>query len=169
MTSNLIRRAEVKDIPRIAEIIVFGKRVAYRKIFNNDMVSFNQLQVMGLAEKYYRDNKLLESMLVYDDGIVKGIINGRKRKDGIEICDFYVEPFFRGCGIGTQLLEQVVLDAVWKKEKRVYLWVIEENAEARRFYEKNGFSAAGKTNIIEGTDKLDVYYEIALCEDRKGP
>ena len=29
----MIRAAQQKDIPRIAEIIVFGKRVAYRDIF----------------------------------------------------------------------------------------------------------------------------------------
>ena len=32
----MIRQADKQDIPRIAEIIVFGKRVAYRPIFAND-------------------------------------------------------------------------------------------------------------------------------------
>lgn len=39
----MIRQADKQDISRIAEIIVFGKRVAYRSIFENDYVSFNEL------------------------------------------------------------------------------------------------------------------------------
>ena len=46
----MIRQANKLDIPRIAEIIVFGKRVAYRSIFENDYVSFNELQVVHLYE-----------------------------------------------------------------------------------------------------------------------
>ena len=46
----MIRHANKQDIPRIAEIIVFGKRVAYRPIFENDYVSFNELQVVHLYE-----------------------------------------------------------------------------------------------------------------------
>ena len=48
----MIRHANKQDIPRIAEIIVFGKRVAYRPIFENDYVSFNELQVVQLYEEY---------------------------------------------------------------------------------------------------------------------
>ena len=33
----MIRKANKQDIPRIAEIIVFGKRTAYRTIFQNDI------------------------------------------------------------------------------------------------------------------------------------
>jgi len=80
----MIRKATLQDIPRIAEIIVFGKRVAYRTIFNNDVVSFNELQVL------------------------------------------------------------------------------EENLSARRFYEANGFQENGETCLVEGTDKIDRYYELLL-------
>lgn len=47
----MIRQAGKQDIPRIAEIIVFGKRVAYRSIFKNDCGSFNELQVVQLYEE----------------------------------------------------------------------------------------------------------------------
>lgn len=91
-----------EDIPRIAEIIVFGKRVAYRPIFNNDIVSFNELQVIDLIEKYRNEPALIDNMLVYDDGIIKGVINQILKDATIEICDFYVEPFFKRNGIGKK-------------------------------------------------------------------
>ena len=37
---NMIRKAKVEDISRIAEILVFVKRMDYRSIFNNDDYSF---------------------------------------------------------------------------------------------------------------------------------
>lgn len=36
----MIRKAKVEDISRIAEILVFVKRMDYRSIFNNDDYSF---------------------------------------------------------------------------------------------------------------------------------
>lgn len=158
----MVRNAEARDIPRIAEIIIFGKRVAYRDIFQNDAVSFQELQVVSLTGHYNKNHKLLEQMLVYDDGIVKGVINRQRRADAIEICEFYVEPFFLGQGIGTQLLDKTVQEARQQGKFSIYLWVIAENQKAREFYEAHGFSASGKTAVIEGTDKLDMHYEMLV-------
>lgn len=158
----MIRRATMQDVSRIAEIIVFGKRVAYRPIFKNDIVSFNELQVVDLAEEYRNNPALIENMLVYDDGIVKGVINRVLKEDTVEICELYVEPFFKGNGIGKVLIQQVISDAKTDKKNRIFLWVIEENFPARKFYENNGFVANGQTCLIEGTTKTDVCYELTL-------
>ena len=98
----MIRKATVQDISRIAEIIVFGKRVAYRPIFQNDQVSFNEMQVVSLWEEYKESPESIENMWVYDDSIVKGVINCKPVGDEAEICEFYVEPFFKGQGIGRK-------------------------------------------------------------------
>ncbi len=158
----MLRKATMQDIPRIAEIIVFGKRVAYRSIFNNDVVSFNELQVINLVEEYRNNSTLVDNMLVYDDGIIKGVINRVFENDTVEICEFYVEPFFKGKGIGKELIKQVISEARTSKRNRIFLWVIEDNLSARRFYENNGFIANGKTCLIEGTTKTDMCYELML-------
>ena len=106
-----IRNAKTQDIPRIAEILVFGKRVAYRQIFKNDIVSFNEIQVLKIAEEYKNNPSLLKDMIVFDDGILKAIINLRYEIHSAEISDFYVEPFFKGQGIGRQMIEYVVSEA----------------------------------------------------------
>ena len=160
----MIRKAVPQDIPRIAEIIVFGKRTAYRPIFQNDSVSFNELQVCRLAEEYAHDLGRLQHMLVYDDGILRGVINRKYDKDRMEICDFYVDPFFTGRGIGRSLMEYVIRNAGQELFHTIFLWVIAENTKARIFYERNGFVTNGKTVLIEGTDKLDLYYERQLTE-----
>jgi len=158
----MIRKAQIQDIPRIAEIIVFGKRVAYRSIFNNDVVSFNELQVMDLVEKYHSDLSLIDDMIVYDDGIVKGVINRRYVGEDVELCEFYVEPFFKGNGIGRELIQYVINEAGNAHMKRIFLWVIKDNLSARKFYEANGFKESGETCLIEGTTKWDMCYEKVL-------
>ena len=85
----MLRKATMQDVPRIAEIIVFGKRVAYRPIFNNDVVSFNELQVINLVEKYRNNPQAVDNMFVYDDGIIKGVINRIYKDDTVEIYDQY--------------------------------------------------------------------------------
>lgn len=161
----MIRKADQQDIPRIAEIIVFGKRVAYRPIFQNDHVSFNELQVVRLYEEYKNNPDRLDGMLLYDDGIIKGVINGQpvdENIDMIEITDFYVDPFFVGQGIGTLLIDALIRQVRLGRKKgihKIVLWVIKDNVKARKFYEANGFVNSGKTRIIEGTAKEDCCYE----------
>lgn len=158
----MVRKASMQDVSRIAEIIVFGKRVAYRPIFNNDVVSFNELQVINLIEEYRSNPALVDNMLVYDDGIIKGVINRIFKDDSVEICEFYIEPFFKGNGIGKELIWQVILEARTSKKNKIFLWVIEDNLSARKFYENNGFIASGETCLIEGTTKTDMCYELIL-------
>lgn len=158
----MVRKATLQDISRIAEIIIFGKRVAYRPIFQNDYVSFQEMQVLGIIEALRESPKLMENMLIYDDGIVKGVINQRVMDGEVEICEFYVEPFFKRQGIGRALMRQVIVGAKLAGKQRVFLWVIQENLAARRFYEAQGFVATGETCLIEGTDKVDMCYALWL-------
>ena len=158
----MVRKATNQDISRIAEIIVFGKRVAYRSIFRNDEVSFNEMQVIPLWEEYKENPENLNNMRVFDDGIVKGAINCKPVGDEVEICEFYVEPFFKGQGIGRKLLEHVIAESKEGGKSRIFLWALEENGAARRFYEANGFRASGEICLVEGTDKVDMGYEYVL-------
>lgn len=158
----MIRPAEAKDLSRIAEIIVFGKRVAYRDIFQNDYFSFKELQVMDLVETYRDNPELMKHMLVYDDGIVKGVINRKYHENAVEISEFYIEPVFKRQGIGRKLLQYILEEERKMQRDKIYLWVVEENLPARRFYEANGLKASGATCLIEDTDKTDICYEMKL-------
>ena len=147
---SLIRKAIAEDISRIAEILVFVKRMNYRSIFQNDAVSFGEIQVIPVAEEY-SDPKILENIRVYEsDGIVKGLI----RIVGKELVELYVEHFFQGQGIGTELIEYA------KEEFDVrYLWVLEKNTDAIRFYEANGFHITDNKKLEEGTPEYKVMME----------
>ena len=145
----MIRKAETKDISRIAEILVFTKRMKYRSIFHNDEYSFNGLQVVKVADEF-KDPKLLEKVWVYDDSIVKGMIH----LEGKEIAELYVDYFFWKEGIGSKLIE-------FAKEKFDVksVWTLEKNGDAIRFYEAQGFKLNGKRKIEEGTPEYIVMLE----------
>ena len=145
----MIRKAEPKDISRIAEILVLTKRMKYRSIFNNDEYSFNGLQVVKVADEF-KDPELLDKVWVYDDGIVKGMIH----LEGKEIAELYVDYFFWKEGIGSKLIE-------FAKEKFDVksVWTLEKNGDAIRFYEAHGFKLNGKRQLEEGTPEYIVMLE----------
>ena len=145
----MIRKAEPKDLSRIAEILVFTKRMKYRAIFHNDEYSFNELQVVKVADEF-KDPELLDKVWVYDDGIVKGMIH----LEGKEIAELYVDYFFWKEGIGSKLVE-------FAKEKSdaKFVWTLEKNDDAIRFYVPHGFKLNGKRQLEEGTPEFIVMLE----------
>ncbi|MBP3701119.1 MAG: GNAT family N-acetyltransferase, partial [Lachnospiraceae bacterium] len=60
-----IRKATREDIPRIAEILVFTKRVNYQPIFQNDAYSFGELTVFAVAQEWMDDPVRLSQTWVY--------------------------------------------------------------------------------------------------------
>ncbi len=154
----MVRAAEKRDLARIAEIIVFGKRTAYRSIFQNDRVSFNEITVVGLYDYLTAADSRWERMLVWDDGIVKGVVGA----EGTELFDFYVEPVFQGQGVGTALLDALCARARAQGSAFVEAWVIRDNWKARRFYERHGFVPTGAERPIEGTSVWDTHYRKEL-------
>lgn len=144
-----IRKAAARDLSRIAEILVFVKRIKYRPIFQNDAYSFGELQVLSVAEEYAKPDILLQ-IWVYDDGIVKGMIH----IDGPEIRELYVDFFFQGQGIGAALMEFAK-----NRYSARSLWALEKNEDAIRFYERHGFRKTGVKKLEEGTTEYLILLE----------
>ena len=65
---------------------------------------------------------------------------------------------FKGQGIGRALQQYLCDEAVKQHKKTLYAWVLKENTPARRFYERNGFTADGREELVEGTTAYLVCY-----------
>lgn len=137
----MIRQATTQDLSRIAEILVFVKRMKFRPIFQDDDYSFNELRVLTVA-KQYSSPEILDRIWIYDDGIVKGLIHIVDN----EIVELYVDYFFQNQGIGSQLIEYAISHFPVR-----FLWAIEKNTDAIRFYRRHGFRVTDQKKFEEGT------------------
>ena len=138
---SFVRKASMNDLSRIAEIQIFNYRLFFYPIFKSDDYYFNELRVPALMQEY---ESSLDSLYVYDDGVVKGFI----KIEGTYIAKLFVEPVLQNASIGSQLLEYAI-----KEHNADHLWTLEKNAKAIRFYERHGFSVTGEKKPEEGTSE----------------
>ena len=143
---NNVRKADRKDLARIAEIQIFNYRLFFYPIFRSDEYYFEELQVPSLMKKYEAE---LDSLYVYDDGVVKGFI----KIEETYIARLFVEPVLQNASIGSRLLEYAVTE-----HQADHLWVLEKNEKAIRFYERHGFSATGERKPEDGTDEFLILF-----------
>ena len=92
----MIRKANDKDLARIAEIQIFNYRLYFYPIFQADEYYFEELQVPSLMKEY---ESQLDSLYVFDDGAVKGFI----KIEGTYIARLFVEPVLQNACIGSKL------------------------------------------------------------------
>lgn len=71
-----IRKAIIDDLSRVAEIYVFNNRINFFPIFKDEVFSFGELQVVPLIDNYFKREDIIENIYVYDNGIIKGFIQG---------------------------------------------------------------------------------------------
>ena len=139
--SGYVRKADINDLSRIAEIQVFNYRLYFYPIFQSDDYYFDELGVPSLMKEYESD---LDSLYVYDDGVVKGFI----KIEGTYIARLFVEPVLQNASIGSQLLEYAI-----KEHNADHLWALEKNVKAIRFYERHGFTVTGEKKPEDGTSE----------------
>jgi len=144
---NYIRQAKINDLVRIAEIFVFNYRLNFYPIFQEDTFYFEELTVFNMVESFAKE---LNSICVYDDGVVKGFIQIEKR----EVKRLFVEPVLQGKAIGTELLEYGIAE-----RDANHLWALEKNIKAIAFYKRHGFDTTNEKKYEEDTTEFLVRME----------
>ena len=144
---NYIRQATINDLVRIAEIFVFNYRLNFYPIFQEDTFYFEDLTVFNMVESFAKE---LDSIWVYDDGVVKGFIQIEKR----EVKRLFVEPVLQGKAIGTELLEYGIAE-----RDANHLWALEKNIKAIAFYKRHGFDTTNEKKYEKDTTEFLVRME----------
>ena len=153
---DTIRPATIADLSRIAELIIFNYRLNFYPIFREDYFYFGELQVSKQMELY--KNKL-DTIWVYDDGVVKGFI----QVEGQEVKKLFVEHVLQGNSIGSTLLEYAMTQL-----RVVFLWALEKNERAIKFYKRHGFKLTGEKKLEEDTTEYLVRMDFCkVLEQRK--
>ena len=144
---NKIRQARRDDAQRIAEILVFNYRLNFYPIFQDDSFYFEEMTVAKQTASFENE---IESIWVYDDGVVKGFI----QIENTEVKRLFVEPALQGNSIGAKLLEYAIAESNVN-----FLWALEKNTRAIAFYKRHGFNITNDKKYEEDTTEFLVRME----------
>jgi L-amino acid N-acyltransferase YncA len=163
-----IRVMTEADVPDVSAIRVRGWRAAYA-----DMVPRSYLDAMDEAqdtadrrEMFARSAGRVHQLVAVaeDDEVVGWAAFGpyRGEQDDAETGELYA-IYLRteriGTGVGRALMCEVVRRSDELGRQRLALWVLADNAPARRFYAAAGFAA-------DGAETTDTYDGVPLREVR---
>ncbi|MCR5800619.1 MAG: GNAT family N-acetyltransferase [Lachnospiraceae bacterium] len=133
----IIRNAAKEDAWQIADILVEDWKIAYKGIIDDDY-----LDSMNVEERYQREVQRYQIYRVAeDDKEILGFTWNEMTEDedaDCEIIALYVRSAKRKSGIGRELFRDSVDTFKAAGRKKMIIWCLKENHEARRFYEKMG-------------------------------
>ncbi|HEY2949056.1 MAG TPA: GNAT family N-acetyltransferase [Micromonosporaceae bacterium] len=153
-----VRRAEVADADAVAVVHVRGWQGGYAGIMPADTLA--ALDVDERAERW-RERFAASTPSPYDTYVAEngagavigfatvGPYRNQQRPDDIdarfgELLAIYVHPDHWGTGVGRALMETALAELATRGWTEIRLWVLEDNARARRFYERFGLLPDGE-------------------------
>jgi GNAT superfamily N-acetyltransferase len=134
----------------IARLHAESWRSAYRGTFSDDFLDnrvHEERRDVWQARFSGGESRPFFVLLAENGGRLAGfacVFPGRDPIWGTYLDNLHVAPEAIGKGIGRSLLSEVVRRVDWKcSPSGLYLWVVERNHRARRFYEKAGGTIVG--------------------------
>ncbi|WP_305790070.1 GNAT family N-acetyltransferase [Symbioplanes lichenis] len=165
--SVLLRPAADGDLLGIGALHFRSRASAYAGFLPPSALSFGSPEAMGewWAErwKWERDNHRM-TVAEVDDELAGFTYLGPDEEPGVALLSaIHAAPAFVGRGVGKALMIDA-LAALPAYGDRAVLWVLEQNARARAFYERGGWVADGVSRVdsIGGAPTLQVRYARAL-------
>jgi ribosomal protein S18 acetylase RimI-like enzyme len=131
-----VRRARDADLPAIAALQAESWRDAYADVFP---AAYLAHRITGDLERHWRDLEIQPDDVVLvaeQDGLI-GFIAVWCRPDPY-IDNLHVRPSLRSRGTGSILMKAAAQQLIQKGHRTAYLWVVESNTRAIRFYERLG-------------------------------
>ena len=138
----LIRKVKYEDIEQIVDINIKDWKKAYKGIIDDTILdNLNRNEKIEKWRKHYNIGHVIVAVkngnvlgyCRYDDNAIYENANIDS-----EIIAIYVDYDMLGNGIGRKLIEYVLNDLKNKNKKKMVIWCLEKNENARKFYEKMG-------------------------------
>lgn len=169
VNAMIIKLASIDDAFIISHIHALSWKSVYKGIlpqqYLDDIQDDSWVNVIQDWMKY----NVITVQIAYDNDVPMGCIAyGRSRDDGLphwgEIVSLYFIPDYMGKGYGNKLMDKALFDMLQQGFKNVYLWVLEDNIRAQKFYEKNGFICSEEKNVIDisGQPFINIRYTMNL-------
>lgn len=177
MTQIAFREAALADADLIADLHAESWRHAYRGIFPDIFLD----RQAGQERRHYWHARLAHLaaqdslvLLAEANGSLAGFVCVETKTEpewGAFVDNLHVLPRYQARGIGKRL---AAVAGEWARSRgkcRMYLWVYEQNKDARAFYESQGWKAAERvTRDIPGGGKRQVVrYVLDLSREAERP
>ena len=161
-----VRPARAEDADDVAKAHIAAWRAAYRGIVADaylDHDQFTESRLTGWRSRLAdgpspSDDPLNEILVPVQGGRVMGfggfgaerVEQGAPASGGGELYGFYLHPDTWGNGAAVALIEACNARLAERFEHAV-LWVLRDNARARRFYQRSGWTCGAGEDLIETT------------------
>ena len=143
----------------VGEIHSLAWQQAYKDLFPTEYIDTDNLEKRKKEFVDALQDERYQYFLVYDEDICVGIVKIFLENRNCEIASIYILQKYCGKGLGQAVVSQLT---EMYKGYGIFLWTLEENHLARRFYEKNGFVKTGEVRtIFRGRDYVQVKYVFA--------
>jgi ribosomal protein S18 acetylase RimI-like enzyme len=175
----LVRDATIDDAEAVALVHVRGWQWGYRGLLPGaylDALSTERREEQWRS--WLLDPGRTRTWLAETDGAACAgfVAAGPSRDPGAdddtgEIYAIYVEEGAAGTGVAAALLDRAVARLRAERFARATLWVLRDNARARRFYEKSGWRADGASQSVPREDFVmdEVRYALDLGRETAQP
>jgi GNAT superfamily N-acetyltransferase len=153
----VLRAAVIDDAPGLAHVHLLAWRATYRGVMPDDFL--DGLDQDDWTERWHKTltgdrppEHRPEDVIVAADAsgeIIGFAVTGRERAfapdcgERGELWAINLVPSAWGTGAGTQLLEAAERALLAAGHGEAVLWVVSQNARARRFYERSGWHPDG--------------------------
>ena len=168
MKTNIIK-AQLSYAHDVAYVHVNSWRAAYKGIVPDEYL--DGLSIEKSEEKFrkFYEKGISQYYLMYADEKPAGILVYSKSYDKdaddktADLGVLYFLPEYWGRGLGAELLRHGIEEISMAGYERITLWVLEQNARARKFYDKNGFEFDGtRDEITIGKTLMKVRYKLDI-------
>lgn len=163
---EVIRTAFMSDIEEMSEVVDCAWRENYKHIFSREQIA----EYTGEKRRnsfVYLLNKGKDVFVLSDDDRLIAVCAAQSCEEKpfegyAEIMLMYVHPEYQRKGFGSRLLSHALEEMRQKGYSHAVLDTAEKNVNARRFYEKLGFTEQ-KTDVSRKFDDVTrVIYTIKL-------
>ena len=147
-----VRNANEEDMALASHIMITSFRTAFADFVSPETMAActDPSNCRAMLESIFREDTV--HFLMGDD---RGFLCWQEIGDEAEILAIHTLPESRGTGLGHAMLTQALKDI---GNRPVCLWAFRDNARARRFYEKHGFTFDGTERISEFDGAVEVRY-----------
>lgn len=158
-----IERVKLGDEASLAYIQTEGWKAGFQGILSDEILQrCTQLDRVTAMYRHMLEEKIANGYLLKVDGEPHCIAwwDATREKDMpgyAELICIHSLPNRWRMGFSSRMMETVLHDIKAAGYSKVMLWVFEENARARRFYEKHGFATFGKRK--PNLEPFEICYE----------